>query len=153
MDWKQFLDWLSQIDWKQTLDGFNTLTAPIGFFLTIFTFYFARATKNKLIEEKELAIFELKQAQYIGRLEAIKTEFDSVEGRNNTVPERVMYNTLKLISEIKTSYPTRLSKRDDILKTFKDIEVLGKKENVIAFEFLKPFNALCAIFLDGEGIK
>ena len=134
------------MDWIEFLNIFNNITAPLGFILTIFTFFFARSTKNKLKESKEITSFEIHKNQYTGKLQGIKLILDKIDDRKDVIPENVVTQTLSLVVEIESQYPYLCSKNEKISSSIKGIKSLKHNTEIEFVNFIEPFNRLYSIF-------
>ena len=121
------------MDLMDFLNIFNNITAPLGFILTIFTFFFARSTKNKLKESKEFTSFEIHKSQYTGKLQGIKLILDKIDDRRDVIPEDIVTQTISLVVEFESKYPYLCSKNKKISSSIKGIKSL---KNNAEIEFL-----------------
>lgn len=134
------------MDLMDFLNIFNNITAPLGFILTIFTFFFARSTKNKLKESKEFTSFEIHKSQYIGKLQGIKLILDKIDDRRYVIPEDIVTQTISLVVEFESKYPYLCSKNKKISPSIKGIKSLKNNAEIEFINFIEPFNRLYSIF-------
>lgn len=134
------------MDLMNFLNNFNNITAPIGFLLTIFTFFFAKSTKNKLKESKEFTSFEIHKSQYTGKLQGIKLILDKIDDRRDIIPENIVTQTLSLVVEFESKYPYLCSKNKDISSSIEGIKSLKHNTEIEFINFIEPFNKLYSIF-------
>lgn len=132
---------------------FNDITAPIGFIITIGTFFLARSTKIKLEETKEIALFSEESTQYQGRLQAIKLILEKVDSRFEVIPENIMTKITSLISEIEHNYPILSKRNKTFSKPIKQFKKLRNSEKITYLEFIGPFNALCSLLSNRKDLK
>lgn len=141
------------MNWIQWLELINNITAPIGFLLTILTFFLARATRKRLEETEEITLFNAERTQYLGKLDGIKVVVDNSENRKDIIPEKIITNTLKLVSELENNYPYLSKKNKTIASALKDIKSLKDKTKIPLVEFIDPFNKLHGMFANQKEIK
>lgn len=141
------------MNWIQWLEFINNITAPFGFLLTIFTFLLARATRKKLEKTEEITLFNAERAQYLSKLDGIKTVIDESENRKDIIPEKIITNTLKLVSELENNYPCLFKHDKTTVVALKDIKALKDKTKIPLVEFLDPFNRLYSMFTNRKEIK
>jgi hypothetical protein len=134
------------MDLMDFLNIFNNITAPLGFILTIFTFFFARSTKNKLKESKEFTSFEIHKSQYTGKLQGIKLILDKIDDRRDVIPEDIVTQTFSLVVEFESKYPYLCSKNKKISSSIKGIKSLKNNTEIEFINFIEPFNRLYSIF-------
>ncbi|ATY88419.1 hypothetical protein [Lactococcus lactis] len=134
------------MDLMDFLNIFNNITAPLGFILTIFTFFFARSTKNKLKESKEFTSFEIHKGQYTGKLQGIKSILDKIDDRREVIPEDIVTQTISLVVEFESKYPYLCSKNKKISSSIKGIKSLKNNTEIEFINFIEPFNRLYSIF-------
>lgn len=134
------------MDLMDFLNIFNNITAPLGFILTIFTFFFARSTKNKLKESKEFTSFEIHKSQYTGKLQGIKLILDKIDDRRDVIPEDIVTQTISLVVEFESKYPYLCSKNKKISSSIKGIKSLKNNVEIEFINFIEPFNRLYSIF-------
>ena len=134
------------MDLMDFLNFFNNITAPLGFILTIFTFFFARSTKNKLKESKEFTSFEIHKGQYTGKLQGIKSILDKIDDRREVIPEDIVTQTISLVVEFESKYPYLCSKNKKISSSIKGIKSLKNNTEIEFIDFIEPFNRLYSIF-------
>lgn len=134
------------MDLMDFLNFFNNITAPLGFILTIFTFFFARSTKNKLKESKEFTSFEIHKSQYTGKLQGIKLILDKIDDRRDVIPENIVTQTFSLVVEFESKYPYLCSKNKKISSSIKGIKSLKNNTEIEFIDFIEPFNRLYSIF-------
>ena len=134
------------MDLMDFLNFFNNITAPLGFILTIFTFFFARSTKNKLKESKEFTSFEIHKGQYTGKLQGIKLILDKIDDRRDVIPENIVTQTFSLVVEFESKYPYLCSKNKKISSSIKGIKSLKNNTEIEFIDFIEPFNRLYSIF-------
>ena len=134
------------MDLMDFLNIFNNITAPLGFILTIFTFFFARSTKNKLKESKEFTSVEIHKSQYIGKLQGIKLILDKIDDRRDVIPEDIVTQTISLVVEFESKYPYLCSKNKKISSSIKGIKSLKNNAEIEVINFIEPFNRLYSIF-------
>lgn len=134
------------MDLMDFLNNFNNITAPLGFILTIFTFFFARSTKNKLKESKEFTSFEIHKSQYTGKLQGIKLILDKIDDRREVIPEDIVTQTISLVVEFESKYPYLCSKNKKISSSIKGIKSLKNNTEIEFINFIEPFNRLYSIF-------
>lgn len=134
------------MDLMDFLNIFNNITAPLGFILTIFTFFFARSTKNKLKESKEFTSFEIHKSQYTGKLQGIKLILDKIDDRRDVIPEDIVTQTISLVVEFESKYPYLCSKNKKISSSIKGIKSLKNNAEIEFINFIEPFNRLYSIF-------
>ncbi|KPJ21784.1 hypothetical protein [Streptococcus phocae] len=128
------------------IESFNTWTSPIAFFLTLFTFILSFNTRRKIEETKEIALFNDDLEGYLARLEGIRIAIDSIEDRNQAVPEKIIIEISKIALETKKRYPVLSTWRPEIRRPLKKINKLREKKIVTLNDFLEPFNELAALF-------
>ncbi|HEQ1459160.1 TPA: hypothetical protein VD722_000386 [Streptococcus pyogenes] len=141
------------MDWIQCLELFNALTGPIVFGITIWTFVLARATKNKLEETTEIALFYQDSDLYLGRLDAIKSMVDELENRQDLVPEKAVTQLMRLISEFENNYPALSSRKKVISSPVQRLKKLRTKQIITLLDFIDPFNAFYAVFSSRKELK
>lgn len=134
------------MDLMDFLNIFNNITAPLGFILTIFTFFFARSTKNKLKESKEFTSIEIHKSQYIGKLQGIKLILDKIDDRRDVIPEDIVTQTISLVVEFESKHPYLCSKNKKISSSIKGIKSLKNNAEIEFINFIEPFNRLYSIF-------
>lgn len=135
------------------LRAVNDVTAPIGFIITILTFFLARSTKNKLDESKEIVVFSEEANQYLGRLNAVKLMLDQIDSRFATVPENIVKNVFDIVSEIEHNYPTLSKKNKVFSKPIKQLKKLNRYQFVEYIDFIDSFHALCSMLSNRKDLK
>lgn len=135
------------------VECFNTWTSPIAFFLTLLTFMLSFNTRRKIEETKEIASFNAELDNYIARLEGIRIAIDSIEDRNQIVPEKIIIEISKIALETKNRYPILSAWHREVRAPLKKIKKLRKKKTVTLNEFLDPFNELNALFWARKGFR
>ncbi|MGT2961113.1 hypothetical protein [Streptococcus caballi] len=137
------------------IEIFNTLTAPIGFFLTIFTLQAAFATRKKLEEVQEVSLLQQESDYYRGKMEAIRMLIENIDtkDRQTPIPENIFIELHKLMSQFKSNFPSLSQNNKLISEPLNKFNELRDEREIKYVDFVEVFYDLESIFLNRKDLK
>jgi hypothetical protein len=135
------------------LEIFNTLTAPIGLLLTIYTFRVAFITRGKLEEAQEVSLFHQENDYYLGQMEAIKALIDNIDDRQSAIPEKIFVQLYKLMSKFESNFPYLTKHNKLIAEPLNKYKEIKNEREVKYADFVDIFNDLESMFSNRKDLK
>ncbi|MVX58201.1 hypothetical protein E5983_00740 [Streptococcus danieliae] len=130
------------IPWLEWLEIFNTITTPIAFIITIYTFNVARATSDKLEETREISRLNAESNLFLGHLDAIKIVIDKNDNLKNEVPKNILASLYNTLTDIETRYPRATQNNTTLNENLQKLTDLCKQEHTTFEEVTKPFKSI-----------
>lgn len=137
------------------IEIFNNFTAPISFFLTIFTFKAAFDTRKKLEEVQEVNLLKQESDYYLGQMEAIRILIDNIDinDRDFFIPENIIIKLYNLMSKFESNFPYLTRHNKLISKPLCKFKKIRNEKKIKYVDFVEIFYDLESIFLNRKDLK